>query len=48
MLNAICLALTAYLVPGFEIQGAGTAFVASLVLAVVGLLWKAVSRKEKA
>ncbi len=43
VLNAFCLWLTARLVPGFDIRGFGTTLVASLVLAVVGMIWKAAS-----
>ena len=46
VLNAICLWLTSLLVPGFSIAGIGAALVASLCLAVVGMVWKAVTRKE--
>jgi putative membrane protein len=40
VLNMICLWLTAALVPGFRVQGFGTTFLASLILAVVGMIWK--------
>ena len=46
VLNAICLWLTAVLVPGFHIAGFGTALLASLVLAVVGMLWKSIRKPE--
>jgi putative membrane protein len=35
VLNAICLALTAALVPGFEIAGFGRAFLGALVVTIV-------------
>ena len=35
VLNAICLALTAALVPGFEIAGFGGAFLGALVVTIV-------------
>ncbi len=47
VLNAICLWLTALLVPGFEVHGAGTTLLASLLLAVVGMVWKAVASAAK-
>jgi putative membrane protein len=46
VLNAICLWLTAVLVPGFRIDGILTALVASLILALVGMLWKAIASKN--
>ena len=49
VLNAFCLWLTQRIVPGFEIHGFGTTFLASLILAAVGMVWKAVvtAGKEK-
>jgi putative membrane protein len=35
VLNAICLALAAWLVPGFSIAGFGTAFMGALVISIV-------------
>ena len=46
VLNAMMLWLTAWIVPGFRIEGLGTLFIASLILAVVGMAWKAASRDE--
>ncbi len=43
VINAICLWLTALLVPGFRVQGFGTTLLASLLLAVVSLLWKSIT-----
>ena len=40
VLNAICLWITALIVPGFELRGAGTTLLASLILAAVGMVWK--------
>jgi putative membrane protein len=40
VLNMICLWITAALVPGFRVQGFGTTLLASLILAVVGMIWK--------
>ncbi len=45
VLNAIMLWLTSLLVPGFHIQGFTTTLLASLILAVVGTMWKAATRK---
>jgi putative membrane protein len=44
VLNAICLWITSLLVPGFAIRDSGTAFLASLILAAVGMVWKAALR----
>ena len=41
ILNALMLGLTAAIVPGFRIHGFGTTLLASLLLAVVGMAWKA-------
>lgn len=40
VLNMICLWLAQAVVPGFAVRGLGTYFIASLVLAVVGMIWK--------
>lgn len=44
VLNAMCLWLVQRLVPGFEVRGTGTLVIASLVLAAVGMLWKAAAK----
>jgi putative membrane protein len=44
VLNAIMLWITALIVPGFRIQGAGTTLIASLILAAVSMVWKAATR----
>jgi putative membrane protein len=44
VLNALMLWLTALLVPGFRIAGLLTALVASVILALVGMVWKALTR----
>ena len=44
VLNAFCLWLAQRLVPGFDIQGFLTTLLASIILALVGMLWKAVSK----
>jgi putative membrane protein len=43
ILNALCLWIASALVPGFRITGFMTALVASLLLAIVSMVWKAVS-----
>jgi putative membrane protein len=47
VLNAAMLALTAWLVPGFELRGFLTTLVASIALAAVGMVWKAVTKESK-
>ena len=45
VLNALMLWLAAHLVRGFSIPGGfGTTLVASIVLSLVGMVWKALSR----
>ena len=47
VLNALMLWLTAWFVRGFEIPGGiGTTVLASIVLSVVGMLWKALARGQ--
>ena len=46
VLNAICLWITALIVPGFHVSGAPTTLLASLILAVVGMAWKAITSKS--
>jgi len=48
LLNAFCLWLTQRLVPGFEIHGFLTTLIASILLAVVGMLWKGFSKEVSA
>ena len=45
VLNAFCLWLAQRLVPGFDIQGFLTTLLASIILALVGILWKAASKE---
>jgi putative membrane protein len=47
VLNALMLWFTDLIVPGFRIAGFGTTFVASLILAAVGMVWKAATVKKK-
>lgn len=44
VLNAICLWIAALIVPGFRVDGVLTTLLASLLLAVVGMVWKAATR----
>lgn len=44
VINVLMMFLTSALVPGFQVHGFFTALVASLVLSVVGMLWKNVSK----
>ena len=45
VLNAFCLWLAQRLVPGFDIQGFLITLLASIILALVGILWKAASKE---
>ncbi len=47
VLNAGMLWLTAALVPGFRVRGFGTTLLASLLLSVVSLVWKSLTRVER-
>ena len=47
VLNAITLMLTSALVPGLDIDGWGTAIVAALIISIVGMLWKAITKDVK-
>ncbi len=44
VLNACMLWLTGRVVPGMHVHGALSTLVASMVLSVVGMIWKAVSK----
>jgi len=46
VINAVCLWLTALIVPGFTIKDFWAALIASLILAVVSLVWKALTSKD--
>ena len=46
VLNAFMVWLTSALVPGFHVHGFGTALLASLLLSLVGMVWKALTRAE--
>jgi putative membrane protein len=41
VLNALMLYLTAWLVPGFSVHGFVTTLIASILLAIVSMVWKA-------
>ena len=44
VLNMIVLALTAWLVPGFDLAGFVPTLLVSLVLSAVGMVWKAATK----
>lgn len=46
VLNALMVWLTAVLVPGFDVRGFFPLLIGSLVLALVGMVWKALSRTD--
>ncbi len=46
VLNAVMLELTAWLVPGFDIDGFGWAIVGALVLALVSLVTNRIGREK--
>lgn len=46
VLNACMLKLTAWIVPGLDVDGWGTTFIAALILSAVGMIWKSASREE--
>lgn len=46
VLNMMMLWITAALVPGFRVEGLLTSFLASLALAAVGMIWKALAKSE--
>jgi putative membrane protein len=48
VLNAITLKITAALVPGLTVGGWGSTIIASLILSVVGMIWKSITKEEKA
>lgn len=47
VLNAIMLKITAALVPGLDVDGWGTTIVASLILSIVSMIWKSMTRERK-
>jgi putative membrane protein len=47
VLNALMLWITALIVPGFAVHGILPTFEASIVLSVVGMIWKAMTRKPR-
>ena len=47
VLNAFMLWVTAALVPGLHVRGVGTTLIASLLLSLVGMLWKALARGDR-
>lgn len=47
VLNAMMLGLTAWIVPGVDVDGWGTALLGALILSAVSMVWKWVAREEK-
>jgi len=47
VLNMICLWLAQAVVPGFRVSGIVTYFIASIVLALVGMIWKGATAEPK-
>ncbi len=46
ILNAVMLWLTDLVVPGFHVRGFGALLLGSLLLAIVGMVWKAIVRED--
>jgi len=47
VLNALMVWVTALIVPGFSVHGILPALLASMILSVVGMIWKAATKKRK-
>lgn len=47
ILNALMLWITALIVPGFAVHGFLPTLLASIILSVVGMIWKAATKKRK-
>lgn len=47
VINAAMLWLTQRLVPGFEISNGASLLLGSILLSVVGMVWKAVSKEDR-
>ncbi len=48
VINAIVLMITAAVVPGFHVDGLVPALLASLILSLVSMLWKALLKEARA
>ena len=46
VLNALMLWLTDVVVPGFDVHGFGPLLLGSLLLALVGMVWKAIVKED--
>jgi putative membrane protein len=46
VLNALMLWVTALIVPGFRVHGFVTLLLASMILSVVGMIWKAATKRK--
>ncbi len=47
VLNAMMLWITAMLVPGFSVHGFWSTLLASLILSLVGMVWKAATKRPR-
>ena len=47
VLNAVMLWITALIVPGFDVRGIWPTLLASMILSVVGMIWKAATKQRK-
>jgi putative membrane protein len=47
VINMMCLWVAQALVPGFRVEGFSTLFVASVILAVVSVLWKVMTKERR-
>src|SRR5262245_16633099 len=48
VLNAMMLWVTSLIVPGFRVHGMLTTLLASMILSIVGMIWKAATKKQRA
>ena len=46
VLNALMLWITALIVPGFRVHGLLTTLIASIILSLVGMIWKAATKRQ--
>jgi len=47
VINAAMVGLTAFLIPGFSVHGFVPALLASIVLSIVGMIWKAATKRRR-
>ena len=48
VLNALMLWITALIVPGFRVHGFLPTLLASIILSLVGMIWKSLTKKQRA